>query len=239
MTFPVSRRKLTPFLISTMLAPVAFSQDLDPIPRTALEILAAGGVLMIPIALCSVIAFGLIVERLMNLRRNRIIPPSILADLKESVQTSPCHALDLCDRNPSPIGSVLAAGLRKIDRGEATDMEKAMEDAGHRMVSRLERNVKPLAGIANIATLLGLMGTVLGMIKAFSTVAHSKGLGRPELLAEGISEALLTTAAGLSVAIPTLIMFYLFNGRIDALVYEVEELCSDMVDGLPRTENTP
>jgi biopolymer transport protein ExbB len=193
-----------------------------------------GGPLMIPIALCSIISIAYIVERSIRLREGQLgskhYGRRILTALE---QTGPVNALEACERESNPLGRILGAGLGRFTR-PVLEQTKALEDAGAREVKRLNANLKPLVVVALITPLLGLLGTVWGMIEAFSNIALEDGLGKPELLASGISQALITTAAGLTVAIPTQAAYYWLRGRIDRFVHRTEDLVGDMQDLMDR-----
>ena len=131
-------------------------------------------------------------------------------------------ALNYCRENENPMSRVAAAGIRKMHRSEEV-IEQAIEDAGANEVSKLRRNLRMLYGVSAVAPMLGLLGTVWGMIEAFQ-VASAMGLGRAEKLASGIYEALVTTFAGLTVAIPCLIFYYYFQGKIDAIITEMDDV---------------
>ena len=143
----------------------------------------------------------------------------------------PAAALEVCRRRERPLARVLAAGLARTGAPDP-EVEKAVEDAGEREVKRLSANLRPLVVIGMIAPLLGLLGTVWGMIEAFSSIAFQGGLGKPELLASGISQALVTTAAGLAIAIPAQALYYYFKGRIDRFVRGVEDVYLELEDKL-------
>jgi biopolymer transport protein ExbB len=183
-----------------------------------------GGPIMIPIGLCSVVALAYVVERSVRLRRGRLgtrrLGNAVVAATRERGAPG---GLELLRQNRSPLGRVLAAGLQRAG-SPYMEREMAAEDAGRREVKRLSANLRPLVVVAMIAPLLGLLGTVWGMIEAFSAIAVQDGLGRPELLAEGISQALITTAAGLAVAIPTQAAYYYFKSRIDRWVRLAEDV---------------
>jgi biopolymer transport protein ExbB len=194
------------------------------------DLVVAGGGLMIPIGICSVIALGYIVERSIRLRGNRLGSPSFGALLRDTVRDSgPDAGLALCTENDTAIARVLAAGLKRAE-APWVEREKAVEDAGAREYDRLSANLKPLVVIGMIAPLLGLLGTVWGMIDAFANISTGEGLGNPESLAAGISVALVTTAAGLAVAIPTQAAYYYYRGRIDRFVRRTEDLYMDLSD---------
>ena len=138
------------------------------------------------------------------------------------------QALALCAESGSPVSDVFAGAIRKWGR-PAVEVEQAIIDAGERVTNGLRRYLRVLNGIATISPLLGLLGTVVGMIRAFNAIATADAMGRPELLATGISEALLTTAAGLSVAIPALIFYLFFVSRVDRLIIDIDALSQELV----------
>lgn len=188
-----------------------------------LEIIRAGGWLMVPILLCSVIAMAIVLERLWVLRRSRVVPRGLLTTVWEQARTRAdgTGAVVLQrTRAGSPLGQVLAAGLATQDRSREV-MKESIEETGRRVAHELERFLNTLGTIAMITPLLGLLGTVVGMIEVF-TVITEIGVGSPRDLAGGISQALVTTAAGIGVAIPTLIFHRYFRGRVDELVLEME-----------------
>lgn len=199
-----------------------------------LELIKAGGWLMLPIVLCSVIAFGIVAERLWTLRRKRVTPPHLAAEAWRWLQKgelSDDHIKAL--RNNSPLGRILAAGLSQR-HGNRSQIKEAVEDTGRHVVHELERYLNTLGTIAAITPLLGLLGTVIGMVRVFTAItAH--GVGDPGALAGGISEALLTTAGGLTVAIPALIAYRYLRGRVDELVVEMEREAMKLVDALTGT----
>ena len=194
-----------------------------------LELVKAGGWLMLPIILCSVVALAIIAERLWSLQVRRVLPRHLVAQVW---RWEKIHQLD--DERlrelqaSSPLGSILAAGI--INRHQNREvMKESIEDTGRHVVHELERYLNTLGTIAAITPLLGLLGTVIGMIKVFSTIT-TQGVGDPGALAGGISEALLTTAAGMSVAIPTLMFYRYFRGRVRMLVLKMEQEAMIMVE---------
>ena len=186
------------------------------------ELIKAGGWLMVPIILCSIVAMTIIIERLWMLRSARVVPENLVAQvwqLHRDGKLSSAHIATV--RDGSPLGRILAAGL--VNRNHSREiMKESIEESGRQVVAQLERYLNTLGTIASIAPLLGLLGTVIGMIKVFSAITIA-GVGNPTVLDGGISEALLTTAAGLSVAIPSLMFHRYFNGRVDRLVVKMEE----------------
>jgi biopolymer transport protein ExbB len=187
-----------------------------------LEIVQAGGWLMLPIIACSIVAVAIVLERLWTLQEKRVLPPSVTAQAWESVQHGQLDAQHVQQvHQSSPLGQVLAAGLAYRQTSREV-MKEAVEDAGRHVVHELERYLNPLGTIAAISPLLGLLGTVSGMIRSFTAIT-AEGVGNPTVLAGGISEALITTAAGLTVAIPSLIAYRFLRGRVDALVVKIEK----------------
>ena len=202
------------------------------------QIVEDGGPLMIPIVICSLIMVAFVLERAVSLRRSRVIPkPFVTRFLQQLVdgELDREQALALCEENGSPVSQVFGAAVRKWGR-PAVEVEQAIIDAGERVTNGLRRYVRVLNAIATISPLLGLLGTVTGMIRAFNTIATSDALGRPELLASGISEALLTTAFGLSVAIPALVFYLLFISRVDQLIIEIDALGQTVVNTISAEE---
>ena len=193
------------------------------------EIVKSGGWLMLPILLCSVVALAIIVERLWSLQRKRITPKHLVAQIwslhsKGQLNAEQIEAL----RKGSPLGRILATGLANLKHERAV-MKESIEETGRHVVHELERYLNSLGTIAAITPLLGLLGTVIGMIQVFSVIT-SQGVGNPTVLAGGISVALITTAAGLSVAIPSLMFYRYFRGRVDAHVVFMEQEAIKLVE---------
>ena len=194
-----------------------------------LEIVQSGGWLMVPILLCSVIAAAISVERLWTLQRSRITPKSLLAQVWGSVKNDELDAPRMRElRDSSPLGQVLAAGISNARRGRDV-MKEAMVEVAGQVSHDMERYLTSLGIIASISPLLGLLGTVVGMIKVFSALML-EGAGNANVLAGGISQALITTAAGLSVAIPALMFHRFFLRRVAELVVTMEQEASKLVD---------
>ncbi len=194
-----------------------------------LELIKAGGLLMWPIILCSIIAMAIIGERFWSLREIKIVPKNLVAKVWQWQKVGHLDKKRIQDlRNSSPLGMVLAAGL--VNRNHSREiMKESIEETGRHVAHDLERFLNTLGTIASISPLLGLLGTVIGMIKVF-TVITSLGVGDPSILSEGISEALITTAAGLSVAIPSLMFHRFFRGKIDGLIITMEQEALKMVE---------
>lgn len=207
------------------------SRPVFPGPSLVLELVKAGGWLMIPILLCSVIAMGIIAERFWTLRTDRIAPQNLAVQVWQWANKGELDDMRLRSlRTGSPLGRILAAGLtaRHLSRDH---MKEQIEDVGRHVIHELERYLNALGTIASITPLLGLLGTVIGMIKVFAVIT-TQGIGDPGVLAGGISEALVTTAAGLTVAIPALMFHRYFRGRVDELVVTMEQEALKMVEAL-------
>jgi biopolymer transport protein ExbB len=196
-----------------------------------LEILMAGGWAMLPILICSAAALAIILERFWSLRRSAVIPPGLTDEVREWARTrkiDPEH-LKVLNAN-SPLGELLAAALSVRNRPREIIKER-VEDTGRHVVHRLERFLNTLGTIALIGPLLGLLGTVFGLIKMFFAVMIS-GVGDPMKMAGGIGEALVCTAAGLTVAIPAYVFHRYFRGRVYDLVVEMERQVFQLTDEL-------
>ena len=194
--------------------------------KNLLNVMNDGGPLMYPIALCSFVLLIFVFERFISLRRGRVIPgpfvKRFLEQLKEG-QLDREKAIKLCDENRSPVAVVFSAAVKKWGR-TSVEVEQAILDAGERVTNQLRRHLRLLNGISQVSPLLGLLGTVLGMIASFNAISSSSAMGQRELLAGGIAQALLTTAAGMVVAIPALIAYLYFVGRVDQLITEIDLL---------------
>ena len=187
----------------------------------------AGGVLMIPIGACSVLLLGFALERALLLRRARIAPKDLTRALEEALNRHDLEAAAaLCREKPSPLGRAIAAGIGRLDAGPA-EAERALEAAAQKEITALRKNLRAFAVITSVAPLLGLLGTVQGMIQVFDAVAKQNALGQGSLLAGGISTALVTTFAGLVVAIPSLLLHQFFTSRIQRFADEVVRLHHD------------
>ena len=202
-----------------------------------LELLTAGGWLMVLIVLCSIIVLAICIERLYTLNPKKIAPPHLLVTVWKQLKAGEMDADRLRTlKQSSPLGRILAAGLGNAYHGRDV-MKESIQEAADHVVHDLERYLNTLGTIDAVAPLLGLMGTVLGMIKVFAEIM-TQGTGNASALAGGISEALITTAAGLTVAIPALVMHRYFVGRIDGIVVELEQETIKLVDALHSEENT-
>ncbi|MBN1910783.1 MAG: MotA/TolQ/ExbB proton channel family protein [Pirellulales bacterium] len=210
-----------------------------PIPtRDLWDIIRSGGPLMIPLGVCSLLLLAFVFERMIALRQGRIIPKPFVRRIIEQIREGDLdrnQALELCEQNGSPVSEVFGAAVRRWGR-PAVEVEQAIIDAGERVTNGLRRYLRVINGVATISPLLGLLGTVVGMIRAFNAIATTSALGRPELLANGISEALLTTAAGLTVAIPALFFYMFFVSRVDRLIIDIDALGQQLVTMISAEE---
>ena len=197
-----------------------------------LNVIRQGGILMLPIIACSFVMLIFVMERLLYLRRARMIPRPFVRGVIEQLEQQQLgrdEAMALCEENGSPIAEIFAGALKKYGRS-AVEVEQAVVDAGERVVSQMRKYLRLFNAISNLTPLLGLLGTVLGMIDAFNTIARADAMGRPELLAGGIGTALITTAAGLVVAIPSYAAYAFFLGRIDKLILEMDSHAQSIVE---------
>jgi biopolymer transport protein ExbB len=202
------------------------------------EIVKAGGPVMVPIILASIVAAAIFLERLWTLQQRRVLP----AELTEKVwkwveqrQIQDKHIVAL--QQNSPLGKILAAGLANRHR-ERSIIKEAIEDTGRHVVHELERFIGTLGTIASVSPLLGLLGTVVGMIRTFNAI-ETQGVGDPAALGGGIAEALITTAAGLTVAIPALLAYKYLRGRVESLVVQMEKESIKLVQAMDDKVQDP
>jgi biopolymer transport protein ExbB len=219
----------------------------DAIPTTTLwQALIAGGPLVIPIVICSFVLMLVVFERLIALRRNRIVPRLFIERFLLQISEGAVDrngALLLCEEEPSLMAGVFAAALRKWGK-PAVEVEQAVLDEGERAANSMRRFLRVINGVSTVCPLFGLLGTVWGMIESFNEIAGSSAMGKPELLAGGIGTALMSTAAGLCVAIPAMILYLYFVGRVDSLVMQIDRYGQELVhlisaEGLEDRRNRP
>ena len=220
-----------------LVAGAAWAQGAATTPNTGQsleDLFDRGGPLMWPILLCSVVMVAFIFERWIGLRHNRIFPAKLHERLLGLAREGRLdEAREVCRTGRSEFARLVGGGLARAE-ADGFEMEAGLEEEGGRVLYNLRSNCKPLAIVADVAPLLGLMGTVTGMIKAFDVVAKSNALGRTELLAEGISEALLTTAFGMAVAVPSVIVYHIFRIRADNLLREMEDAALEIVAAMRK-----
>ena len=202
------------------------------------EIIQKGGILMWPILLCSILALAIIIERFWYFARLRRNVPFVLSELSEYIKTNRIkEAIDLCQKRSAPVFNILTAGLMHYDQSKA-QIKEAMEETSLYEVPKLEKNLAPLATIAHISPLLGLLGTVYGLVKTFHTIeimSDQFGPISPGALAGGIWEALLTTVAGLVVAIVAFIAYNYFVNKVNFLVTEMERSAAELTSLLTES----
>jgi biopolymer transport protein ExbB len=203
------------------------------IPATNLwQALIAGGPLVIPIIICSFVLLLVVFERLMTLRRSRVAPKLFIERFLLQISEGAVDrhgAMELCEENMSLVAGVFAAAVRKWGK-PAVEVEQAVLDEGERAANSMRRFLRVINCVSTVCPLFGLLGTVAGMIESFNEIAGSSAMGKPELLAGGIGTALMSTAAGLCVAIPALILYLYFVGRVDGLVMELDRHGQELVN---------
>lgn len=202
-----------------------------------IELFNQGGLVMYPILACSIIFVAILIERLFHLHRAQINTGEFVAGIRNIIKKrNMAEAISICEDTPGPVAHVIKAGLIKHDQPKI-EIKEAIDDAALHEVPRLERNLVVLATIAHIAPLLGLFGTVLGMINVFKTIESLRGSAQPGELAGGIGEALITTAAGLAVAIPVFVAYNYLVSRVSALVWDMERSATEVVDLLTQVDD--
>ena len=201
------------------------------------ELIQKGGPLMYPIALCSVLAFAIVVERVYYLYKAKIDTKDFMNNIEITIKRNRiAEAIKICEKTPGPIAHIIRAGILKHDRSRQ-EIRESIDDAGHQEVPRLERHISLLATIAHITPLLGLLGTVTGMVRAFQVIQEKSVSFNPVSpgdLAGGIWEALLTTVAGLIVAIPTVVAYNYMVTRVEEFILEMERSATEVTDMLSQ-----
>lgn len=213
------------------LAAAAKDKPAEAQGETLLSLVKKGGVIMIPIFLVSIVAVGVAVERFLSLRRDKVIPPTFIEGLKTVFNGDPSRvneAMAYCEENPCPLSEVIKAGIRRLAHGYDA-VEKGIEDAGGREVYKMKRSLRPLISMASIEPLLGLLGTVYGLITCFESASKATANQSADL-AKGIYEAMVTTAAGLTIAIPILIVVQILASKVDSLVDNMDDQAIDFLE---------
>lgn len=204
----------------------------------SISYLSKGGIVMMPIIFCSFLALTVFIERLLTLKREKIMPPDLFGQIKILIlEDKADDAFKLCDLNGSSLSRIIKVGLENHGRPREA-VKEVIEEAGRREVAILDKYTGIIGTIANITPLLGLLGTVSGMIKAFDVIS-AVGVGDPAVLAGGISEALITTASGLTVAIPAFVAYKFLLSRADSFVFDMEAYSVDLVELLKGEEEKP
>ncbi|MCK6477036.1 MAG: MotA/TolQ/ExbB proton channel family protein [Phycisphaerales bacterium] len=211
---------------------VVLAQAAEPSPtivHTVFDMVVKGGWVMVPLGICSLVAVAIIVERWIVTRRSHVAPPGFTASVV-AVRGSTRQALAACQASRAPVAAVLAAALKSADQGREVQ-EKRISEAGQREVTKLRHRMRLLSAMPQAATMLGLLGTVFGMIRTFTVVAASgESLGKTERLAQGIYEAWTATAAGLAIAIPTLVLYHILMSRIDTAAELLDHAAASWLD---------
>jgi biopolymer transport protein ExbB len=204
---------------------------------TLIELLQKGGPVMYPLYLCSILTLAFAIERAFSLRRHKVSPSETIQLLDSAIAGMPSgfrqgELLAVLEKQPSPLAKIAAAGVRRTNR-PILEIEKAIEDAAAKEVNKLQRNNRILSSVASVAPLLGLLGTATGIIRTFMTVAATEeALGRTELLAGGIYEALVATAVGLTIAIIALVLYFFFQERVERLVSEIDDEATKLAEAI-------
>lgn len=214
--------------------------------QTIWDTMMAGGPMVIPILLCSLVLVAVVLERMLSLRRQRVVPRVFVERFMLQISEGAidkAEALDRCAQNSSLIARVFEAAVWKWGK-PAVEIEQAVLDEGERVAAQMRRYLRVINGVSTVCPLFGLLGTVLGMMQSFEVISKSAAMGRAELLAGGIGSALISTAAGLSVAIPALILYLWLVGRVDGLVMQIDRLGQNVVhmisaEGIEDRRNRP
>ena len=206
--------------------------------ETMFDLIKKGGPIMIPLGIASILALALAIERFISLRRDKILPEGFLQGLGKSWDSDPSGqaAEQYCDENSGAAGHVFKAGIQWRGSGYQA-VAKAIEDAAIREADKMKRSLRGLSIIAAVCPLLGLLGTVYGMIDAFQRTSSSDGAAKTSELASGIYEALVTTATGLTIAIPAMLLYQFLNSRVDGLVDHIDEVGTEFIANHARKTN--
>lgn len=196
------------------------------------DMVLKGGPIMVPLIATSLVALGVIIERLVTLRRKNVMPPGFLPGLQAIITGGgrERQAIEYCTANDCPLARIVKTGI-KHKNAPTEILEKRVEEAGQREVFKLRKYLRVLSAICSASTLLGLLGTTIGLVNTFGTVAtSSESLGKTELMAKGIYEAMICTAAGLAIAITTLLFYHFISGKVDWLVAEMDEMTVNFLE---------
>ncbi len=209
----------------------ALAQDVETVETSWIDAyIGAGGWIGYVIVLTSVVSLALIIEHIVNVKRDKIVPPQLVDEIEALFENEEYQeALELCESEPNFLTNVLSAGLPKMNAGFET-MTTAMEDVAEEEAIKLQQKISYLSLIGNLAPMMGLFGTVTGMIKAFNTIAALGSAVSPSDLAGGISQALVTTFLGLFVAIPSMIAYFLFRNRVVRITLEIGAIAEELVE---------
>lgn len=230
---------LTMTLFTMSAFAVEADEDSGVKKETMFSLIKKGGPIMIPLGLASLLAVALGLERLISQTKERVMPDSFVEGLKGAWKEDPsgAKATAYCDEEGGTVGHIFKAGIRQAKQGRAA-VEKAIDDVGSREADKMKRSLRPLRNIALVAPLMGLLGTVYGMIDAFQKTSMSGGTAKTAMLATGIYEALVTTATGLTIAIPVLLFYQFLLGRVDRLIDDIDEAGTEFVHAYSETSAT-
>ena len=220
-------------LLSVLSVYAADGQATQPNETQLFDLIQKGGVIMIPLALLSVLAFALALDRFINLSRPKVIPKTFMRELKDAQGGKHDYnkAIDFCEHSQTPIGRILKIGFTRLKvEHRLGEVEKFITDVAAREVGKMKRGLRGLKVIAGVCPMLGLTGTVYGMIRAFQQIALNPNVTNKSVqLSKGIYEAMVTTAAGLTIAIPVLLVYHFLNNRVDAHANEIEETAEEFL----------
>ncbi len=198
--------------------------------------LQRGGILMIPLILCSIIVLAIVIERAFTLRRKKVLIPEIISVIETIKKPEDIHlAISICQKNEGAFANIVQLGLENKELSNE-ELKELIIDQGRQEVRSFEKGLVVIETIAGIAPLLGLLGTVTGMIKVF-TVISEQGLGQTQALSGGISEALITTVVGLSIGIPALVLYNYFTDKAENLIMDIEKFTSELLRKLSRFQS--
>lgn len=199
--------------------------------------LQRGGILMIPLFICSIIVLAIVIERAISLRKRKVLIPEIISVIENINEAEDIHlAISICQKNEGSFSNIVQMGLKNKDLSNI-ELKELITDQGRQEVRSLEKGLGVIETIAGIAPLLGLLGTVIGMIKVF-TVISEQGLGQTQALSGGISEALITTVVGLSIGIPSLVMYNYFTDKAENLILDIEKFTSQLIRKLTKFQSS-
>jgi len=228
------RKVLAMFVVAGLLGMsgmvLAQAEPAAPQQMTMFDIIKAGGIVELIIVLLSIVATALIIEHFWNIRASKLIPQDVVNNVQRLMKERAYNeVLQLCKQRKCFFTEVLSAGLLKL-RYDFSAVQEAVMDAIDRGSTMLNGKIGYLAFVGTIAPMLGLLGTVTGMIRSFSNIARASALNKPELLAKGVSEALITTASGLIVAIPVMFFWFILRARVNKIVLEVETTVNELIE---------
>lgn len=227
------------FGCTKIFAAIQASTTISAPEETIFSLTMKGGPVMIPLGLCSLIALAVALERWITLSPKKIAPKNFFDTISDQGKDKDLNSLAVkCTENKTALSQIILLGITKWQKTKLRDItEKTLEDGASRYIYKYKRSLRPLLHIGAIAPLLGLLGTITGMIRAFQNVASVEQYGKAARLASGIYEAMVTTAAGLIIAIPVLLVYYYLADRIDKCSDKIEDECNAFLDEFVHTNN--